>query len=117
LLSKTVYEFPVMFTVSVFDMDDPTPDADLFSLTVAYRGRSEDMTIPKRNRERWSITRGGYGISSLAYDIDGKLALDTGADNQRFTYTKAMALARDIAPGMTINGYVASDVYRESRGR
>jgi hypothetical protein len=88
------------YSVSCLPQDDV--NADLFTLTVVERAPG-----------RWAVTRG-----SFCYDADGKREFEsnpTGRTEEfrarfRFTLDDALALAKRVAPTMTVNGRTVADV-------
>lgn len=61
-------------------------------------------------RHGWIVTDGHLG-----YDEDGTGTPGPGSGHAFADYDDALALARRLAPGLTINGHTATEAYRDSR--
>jgi hypothetical protein len=85
-------------SVSAVPFDDP--EADLFTLTVAWRG-GETYAVFKRDHWNLSIT-GEWGFEVLPFE-----RTDEWIATHRFSYDEALALAVKHAPQMTCNGQTA----------
>ena len=84
-------------------------NADIWCLTVAYRGAG-----------RWGVFRSsGNGGPCLGRDGTWAFGSPDEADraawlaNYRFTEQEALDLARERAPGLRLNGYTAAEVLAE----
>lgn len=83
-------------------------DAPHLTVTVEYRGRG-----------KWAVLDGMF-----AYDADGNCSFEPSPSNReddwlaahRFDLDTALALARRVAPTMTVNGHSVADVLRQVSG-
>lgn len=91
---------PTSYAVSCFPSEHP--EAYNFTLHVAWR-----------NKDRWCVTDGAY-----CYDQDGNQEYESNPSSRtdefkhryRHSLEDALALAKRLAPGMTINGHTVTEV-------
>ena len=97
------------YDVSVWPPGIECMDSDTWKITVEYRGR-----------ELWAVK-----LLSMCLGRDGEWDYESppsgGADEwlseHRFTLAEAMQLAREHAPGVTVNGLTAVEVLARHRAR
>lgn len=88
---------PTEYTVNCL----PEDDGHAFALTVAYRGRN-----------RWAVLRHGSCLSADGqwdYEMNPSSREDDWLDEHRFDLDTALALAKEAAPKVTVNGHTVTD--------
>jgi hypothetical protein len=106
-----VYERPTAIEVTIWPEDAECLDAFTWCVTVAYRGRG-----------KWAVLRGDSG-SRVCLGRDGKWDHEPSPSSRdddwladhRFGKDEALALAREWAPKVDINGYEAVEVLARHR--
>ncbi|MFE5037096.1 hypothetical protein [Streptomyces sp. NPDC056683] len=102
--------------------DAPTPEQPAPTAVVAVT-RYTVSVFPAGDRDRrhyalhveqkprgWIVTDG-----ATYYGPDGSEELSQSTAHHFADYDDALALARELAPGLTINGHTAADVYNRTR--
>lgn len=91
---------PTAYAVSCLPPDDP--NADLFTLRVEWRGS-----------DRWCVTDGAYCYRKdghKSYEPNPSSRTDRFKKAYRFPLDDALALAKRLAPKITINGHTVESV-------
>jgi hypothetical protein len=93
---------PYVFTtrVSVNLLPPSDPHGHVFEITVEYRGR-----------DQWAILRNGWCLSrdgAWDYELRPSEREDDWLDAHRFDLDTALRLAKEAAPGVTVNGLTAA---------
>lgn len=91
---------PTAYAVSCLPADHP--EAYLFTLKVEWRGT-----------DRWCVTNGAYCYRKdghQSYESNPSSRTDRFKKAYRFPLDDALALAKRLAPKMTINGHTVEDV-------
>lgn len=99
---REVFARPVTYEVTIWPDDIECIDSDTWKLTVQYRGRG-----------RWAVNRGPFCLNA-----DGEMSIESISSDRsdewlaeyRFSFDDALALARERAPFVTINGMEACEV-------
>ncbi|MFI8942696.1 hypothetical protein [Streptomyces syringium] len=93
---------PTRYAVSC--LPDDNIDANLFEITVEYRGAN-----------RWAVTRLGSCLGADGTWARGVKEYDRGDDwlaAHRFDLETALRLAEAAAPHVTVNGFTVADALR-----
>ena len=102
------YVFTTRITVNLLH-ESAAPDAHVFEITVEYRG----------NR-RWAILRHGQCLGADGtwdYELRPSEREDEWIASHRFDLDTALRLAKEAAPGVTVNGLAAADALARSAAR
>lgn len=106
-----VYERPTAIEVTIWPEDAECIDSHVWCVTVAYRGHG-----------KWAVMRGGTA-SGACFGRDGRWDYEPSPSSRdddwladhRFGKDEALALAREWAPKVDMNGFEAVEVLARHR--
>ncbi|GHD70389.1 hypothetical protein GCM10010317_077620 [Streptomyces mirabilis] len=95
----TPYVRPTRYIVNL--LPDTAAEAHVFEITVEWRGA-----------DRWAVLRNGWCLDSNGkwdYEMRTSEREDDWISWHRFDLDTAIRLAKEVAPGVTVNGRTAAD--------
>jgi hypothetical protein len=105
-----VYVRATAYEVSVFP--DEFEDASTWTIAVEYRG-ADRWAVMRRAGSRTCLNRDGEWV----WEISPSERTDEWLAEHRFGLDEALLLARDYAPGVTMNSLTAVEVLARHRAR
>lgn len=108
----TVSEVATEFMVTALPVDHPANRH--YAVWVQWIGAGQFMVCPFRNmqpRECWDVVAGEWTYSNGSEDMNQEEFMS----RTRFPLERAMAIAREVAPGMTCNGFTVTDALAMNR--